>query len=269
MLVVCAWLLSTCAALVASTTPAHWTPAPNVRFHYQLGQLIKVLPGDLQPASANVTVYGIDGFDTSSTVVAGMVALGLKPVCYFSAGSGENWRPDYKQIPAAALGNNLDGWPGEVWLDIRSDAVRAVMAKRIQMCKDKGFVAIDPDNVDGYTNDSGFPLTYADQKSFLLFLASTAHSLGLAIGLKNDLDQIPDLVSQFDFAVNEQCWQYQECDKYKPFVNASKPVFNIEYTGTKTNFLTKVCPKAIALGIQSVKCGLDLKKTPRIPCPGA
>ena len=77
------------------------------------------------------------------------------------------------------------------------------LPQRIQMCKDKGFVAIDPDNVDGYTNDSGFDLTAAEQLAYNRWLAATAHGMGLAAGLKNDLDQIPDLVGDFDFFVNE------------------------------------------------------------------
>ena len=50
-----------------------------------------------------------------------------------------------------------------------------------------------------------------------------------------------------------RCWYYQDCGLYQPFLNAKKPVWNIEYAGTNTNFLTKTCPKAIALGIQSIK----------------
>ena len=96
--------------------------------------------------------------------------------------------------------------------------VRAIMASRIQMCKSKGFVAVDADNVDGYENPTGatqsnllgllltnylptenqmtgFPLTSSDQLSYNTFLAQTAHALGLAAGLKNDIDQITDLVS--------------------------------------------------------------------------
>jgi len=38
------------------------------------------------------------------------------------------------------------------------------------------------------------------------------------------IEQIPDLVDVFDFAVNEQCVKYDECDVYAPFVRAGKPV---------------------------------------------
>jgi hypothetical protein len=86
------------------------------------------------------------------------------------------------------------------------------------MCKDKGFLAIDPDNTDGYQTATGFPLTAADTRSFLTNLSDTARAKGLAIGLKNTVDLIDaSLTALFDFAVNEECYNYQECDKYGPF----------------------------------------------------
>lgn len=87
--------------------------------------------------------------------------------------------------------------------------------QRIQACKAKGFVAVDPDNVDGYTNDPGFPLTADDQLDYNKFLAATAHSLDLSVGLKNDVGQLAELVDHFDFAVNEQCHVYSECRGYQ------------------------------------------------------
>jgi hypothetical protein len=73
----------------------------------------------------------------------------------------------------------------------------------MQMCKDKGFLAVDADNVDAYINDNGVGVTADDQLAYNSWLANTAHGLGLAIGLKNDLDHVPQLVGLFDFFVNE------------------------------------------------------------------
>ncbi len=77
------------------------------------------------------------------------------------------------------------------------------MAARFDMCRDKGFDAVEADLVDGYARDSGFPLTAADQLTYNRMLADLAHERGLSIGLKNDLDQVADLVDHFDFAINE------------------------------------------------------------------
>lgn len=60
------------------------------------------------------------------------------------------------------------------------------------------------------------------QTSCTLSLFTEAHSRGLSVGLKNDVDQIHSLVSHFDWALNEECVQYNECNKYQPFFDAGK-----------------------------------------------
>eukprot|EP00798_Chlamydomonas_sp_ICE-L_P031493 gene31493-6680_t len=259
-----ALLASLSLLLLPSPALSRWDPSPGDNFYYQLGRLIKKIPRDLQPASAQVKAYVVDGFDTKASVVAQMLEEGLYPVCYFSAGSSENWRSDFEEFPKSALGKNLDGWAGEKWLDHRNTEIRQIMKQRMEMCKEKGFPAVHPDNVDGYTNPTGFPLTAEDQLDYNRFLAATAHSLDLSIGLKNDVGQLAELVGDFDFAVNEQCWQYNECQGYELFVQAGKAVWNIEYNMG----LNKVCPKAAALGIKTVKQRLNLDKW-RKPCPNA
>jgi hypothetical protein len=184
-------------------------------------------------------------------------AAGRKVICYFSAGSYEDWRSDAKQFPAAALGNALDGWPGENWLDTRSAAVRTIMQARMDLAVSKGCDAVDPDNVDGYTNNPGFPLTAATQLDYNTFLATAAHARGLAIGLKNDLDQVKSLVGSYDFSINEQCQQYKECDLLKPFVSANKPVFEIEYSGSTST----ICATANANNFDAVIKTLALDAT--------
>jgi len=103
------------------------------------------------------------------------------------------------------------------------------MAKRMDMCRSKGFDAVEPDLLDGYTNKTGFPLTAAHQLAYNRMIADLAHDRGLAVGLKNDLEQIPQLVGDFDFAVNEQCAEFSECASLTPFVKARKAVFHVEY----------------------------------------
>ena len=125
------------------------------------------------------------------------------PICYISAGTWENWRPDAGQFLSSDKGRAVSGWVGEKWLNIKSDNVKNIMAARMQMCKSKGFLAIDADNVDGYSNSNGLGLTAADQLAYNTWLASTAHGLGLSIGLKNDLGQITQLAGYFDFFLNE------------------------------------------------------------------
>src|SRR5215212_5843042 len=107
------------------------------------------------------------------------------------------------------------------------------MAKRMDMCAAKGFDAVDPDNVDGYTQKTGFKITAADQLDYNRMLARMAHGRGLLVGLKNDTDQVRALVSNFDFSVVESCFRYTECGRYSPFVEVGKAGMAIAYSTKK------------------------------------
>ncbi|MFK4102821.1 endo alpha-1,4 polygalactosaminidase [Streptomyces sp. NPDC019531] len=224
-------LLLTLLLLVAgcSTTPdsdsgpgaSRWQPRPGVAWQWQLTGRIDT--------SVDVPVYDIDGFDQSKAVVSALHREGRKVICYLSTGAWEDWRPDADKFPKSVIGRG-NGWDGERWLDIRrTDVLEPLMAARFDMCREKGFDAVEPDNMDGYRNRTGFRLTAADQLRYNRLIAKLAHARGMSVGLKNDLDQIPQLVDDFDFAVNEQCAQYDECGDMEPFVKADKAVFHVEY----------------------------------------
>ena len=224
-----------------------WKPALNTSWQWQLTGL----PVD---QSVNVTMYDIDLFDNAASVVSSLHAQGRKVVCYFSAGSYENWRPDASSFPAAVKGKS-NGWPGENWLDIRNLTVLGpIMRARLDLCKQKGFDSVEPDNIDGYTNSTGFPLTAADQITYNKFLATEAHNRGLSIALKNDVDQINDLLPYFDWALNEECFSYNECSGYSAFINAGKAVMQVEYDMATSKF----CPQANSMNFNSLLKDLDL-----------
>ena len=207
-------------------------------------------------------MYDIDLFDNDSDAVEELHARGHKVVCYVNAGGWEDWRPDATSFPEEVIGANLDDWEGERWLDIRRiDVLGPIMEARINSCKAKGFDGIEPDNVDGFLNNTGFPLTYEDQLRYNIWLANTAHELGLSIGLKNDMEQIPELLRYFDWALNEQCFEYQECETLLPFIQAGKPVFNVEYALDTNDF----CSQARAFNFNSIRKNLDLDAW-REPC---
>lgn len=218
----------------------------------------------------NATVYDIDLFDNTAATIAQLKAAGRRVVCYFSAGSAEDWRSDYAQFITADKGKGLDGWPGEYWVDTRSATVRAVMTARLDLAKSKGCDAVEPDNVDGYTNKSGLPLTAATQLDYNQFLATQAHARGLGIGLKNDVDQIAALQPSFDFAVNEQCNEYSECGGYSAFTSNNKPVFNAEYASkyvkNTSGARDKLCTASRAANIRTLVLPLDLDGSFRYSC---
>ena len=225
---------------------AAWVPKVGETWQIQFSGTIDT--------SVSAAVYDIDGYDNSSAVVASLHAKGRHVLCYTDTGTWENWRPDANQFPASVLGAG-NGWAGEQWLDIRQlRTLGPIMAARFDACKAKGFDGIDPDNMDGYTYSTGFPLSSADQIAYNKMLAGLAHDRGLAIGLKNDLDQVPALVGSFDFAVNEQCYQYDECDTLKPFISAGKPVFHLEYSAQTSVF----CPVTTGLKFSTIRKKLSL-----------
>lgn len=92
-------------------------------------------------------VWDIDLFDNPASTIKGLKAAGKTVICYFSAGTGEDWRDDYKDFPAADLGKVLPEWPNEKWIRTGSQKIRSIMAKRIKLAGDKGCDAIDPDNM--------------------------------------------------------------------------------------------------------------------------
>ncbi|KAH7239536.1 glycoside hydrolase superfamily [Fusarium tricinctum] len=177
----------------------------------------------------DVEIFDLDLYDNDASTFTALKKLGKKVICYFSAGSYENWRDDKEYFHEADLGKPLDGWPGERWLNVSSPNVRSIMKKRIEMAAKKGCDAIDPDNVDGFQNNNGLKLTQNDTVNFVKFLSETAASFNMSTGLKNAGSVISEVISDVHFSVNEQCVEYSECDTFAPFIDRGKPVFHIEY----------------------------------------
>ncbi len=268
------------AALVAfvawgvGTRPAlstgRWKPTVGLRWQYQLQGTVDAgicaVPFSggpcVHPDVFDIDLYANDGVTPNRTAVARIHARGAHAVCYIDAGTWENWRPDANRYPVRVLGRP-NGWPGERWLDIRATKVLLrILAARVQKCVQAGFDGVDFDNVDGYVNHTGFPLTAAEQLTFDRDLAALAHRHGLAVGLKNDLDQEASLRSAFDFAVNEQCFAFGECAAYDAWTRSAKPVLEIEYTGDQRQY----CTSADRNRRDAVHKQLALYATPWQPC---
>lgn len=192
-------------------------------------------------------------------IIGELHSKGRKVICYISVGSWEDWRPDKDHFPAEVLGKEYEGWAGEKWLDIRRmDLLAPILLARLDLCQAKGFDAVEPDNMEVWTNDTGFPLTYDDQLKFALWLADEAHKRRLAIGQKNASDQVKDLVNVYDFAITEDYFYYNEVDAMIPYIEANKPVFAAEYTDLPGDF-AKFCEQAKQLNFSAIlkRRGLD------------
>jgi hypothetical protein len=178
-----------------------------------------------------IDLYAADGTTLNSAAVSAIHAGGGHAVCYVSAGSWEDWRPDAGAYPANVLGAS-NGWPGERWVDIRrTDILGPILDARVAKCKTAGFDAVDFDNVDGYTNTTGFPLSASQQLTF-------------------------------NRMINEQCAQFKECWFNDDWTAAGKAVVEVEYTGNKKKF----CLDAQAHDRDAMKKAKKLLAKPWTPC---
>ncbi|MEW6717549.1 MAG: endo alpha-1,4 polygalactosaminidase [Chloroflexota bacterium] len=229
-------------------------------------QRYKLLADSSTGSLFEADVYDLDLFDTDASMVAALQAQGYRVICYISVGSWEDWRPDAGQFPPEVIGNDYEGWPGEKWLDIRSlEKLAPILRARLDLCAAKGFDAVEPDNMDGFTNDTGFPLTAADQLRFNIWLAEEAHQRGLSIGLKNDPDQAAELEPYFDWALTEDCFADGWCEQMLPFIEAGKAVLAAEYTDTGVS-LGEICPLAAQMQFSVILKNRDLDAY-RATCP--
>jgi hypothetical protein len=213
---------------------------------------------------------------------------GARVIGYIDAGTAETWRPDFPEMQAfdqscdgCLFGNPLSNFPDEYWLNINNDTkgidpntgnsettrrfVLDEMLARLKEAKLIGVDAIEFDDVDAYQSDSGLSISAAAQMQYNATLANLAHRVGFSVGLKNDLSQASELQPYFDFAINEQCWQYSECGALKPWPSQyDKAVFNVEYGLQPSSF----CPKADSprFDFNSIRKSDDLFDLPYVPC---
>lgn len=232
-----------------------WQPGPETSWHWQLEGTLDL--------SHDVDVYDLDLFDTPTATIAELQSQGRRVVCYYSSGSWEEWRPDAALFAAEAIGDPLSGWPDERWLDVTHPTVRTAMAARLDLAVAKGCDGVEPDNIDGWDNDGGVEMTFEEQLAYNRWTAEEAHRRGLAVGLKNAIGQVPTLMQHYDFAVNEECWEWDECVELVPFIAAGKPVFHVEYDDA---FLSEGCAWATSNRFQSLVLPLDLDGSFRQTC---
>lgn len=252
-------LASLAALLLCGPATARWLPAPTTApWQWQLQGKIDT--------GVEASVYDVDGFETSASVVRRLHRQGRRAVCYLDVGSWESYRPDAGQFPRSVIGRRYEGFPDEHWLDIRRFHLFAKpLRHRFDICARKGFDALEPDNLSGWENKTGFPIGAAAQLRFNRWVAREAHRRGMAVALKNDGRQVGELLRAFDFAIVEQCFQYDECGLYEPFVRTGKAVFEAEYELESG----KYCETAAALDFSAIGKSYDLFARPWRPCPVA
>jgi hypothetical protein len=201
----------------------------------------------------------------NEAAVAAIHAAGKRAICYVQAGTAERFRPDYPLFVAfdEACGGCLLGkpfsrvFPDEYWAN-PSDAQgqRAFLLERVgarvAACAAAGFDGVELDVVDAWAQGAevtGFEVSYETQLAYDQELANLVHRRGLTVALKNDLGQLEALLPYFDYAVNEQCFEFGECVGYAAWIAAGKPVFQVEYRLPRRRF----CAAANAAGFGAIK----------------
>jgi Glycoside-hydrolase family GH114 len=292
-----------CAAPVACKGHGCWMPATDARWQYQLQAARDKAGNCLYPATGGInvgisgapftggaavkpTVFDIDfqtdGACTGGTItqenaaaVSAIHAAGGRAICYIDAGGAESFRPDFPAYQSfndacggCLFGKPIGGFRNEFWLNINDDQgqrtfILSRIAARLDRCVADGFDGVEMDVVDAFSNRTGLTITPDTQLLFNTALANLAHSKGLTVALKNDVEQVPDLAPYFDYAINEQCQQYSECGNYTTyFASAGKAVFQVEYKLKTSNF----CPPANTANRNAIMKTFDLFDTPWIPC---
>ncbi|AUG81957.1 hypothetical protein CFP65_7376 [Kitasatospora sp. MMS16-BH015] len=196
-------------------------PEPGISFDYQIGGAYPPPPG--------VRAVSRDR--------AAQPAPGLYNICYVNAFQAQPDATDWWQAHHPDLllrsGDALvldQGWH-EALFDVSTAAKRerlaGIVGEWIDGCAAAGFQAVEADNLDSHERSDGH-LSAEDDLAFGTLLVDRAHAHGLAIGQKN----AAGLARQgrglgFDFAVAEECGQYEECGAYAEAYEDR--VFVIEY----------------------------------------
>jgi len=240
------------SAARAGTGGSYWQPEAGLSWQWELSTSVTTV--------LDVSVYDID-WESDASIVETLHAAGKKVICYVSVGSWEDFRPDAGDFPDSVIGNDYDGWPGEKYLDIRSEEVRALMAARFDICQEKRFDALEPDNMDVFElgSDAGFPLTRADGIDYAEWLAVAAHERGMGIGQKNASSLTATLEPMYDWALTESCYSDGDwCGDVEPYASADKPVFMCEYEAGSFN---DACGAWQSRGFSPILKTMDLDET--------
>jgi hypothetical protein len=292
-------------------------PSGQTQWYWEIGPGAPGLAGlpsttGRYPAPGSAGIWDTDLFQDSNTagasiptgvspVVRALHASGKYSICYIEAGAYQTGFPDASNFAAADYGSKaqqyrMRGYGNEWWFNLTGfrhyvsgrDStltgaavnIASGLNRRINWCALEGQDAIEPDDLDGYTNrgdtgvrGGGWRLTRADSAGFERWLAHAAHARGLAIFQKNDGANAAANAATFDGMIIEECNYYRDpCSgrggDVTPYLHAGKPVLNAEYVedGETSG---KFCSADVAAGITGALFNVDLNGKTYVPCaPG-
>lgn len=225
-----------------AAVPGPYVPAGNAGWFAQLDGA-----ADL---TQNVDLFYLDPDQNEPGDLTTLHAQGKHVLCYLSGGSLEAFRSDAGDFPESVLGNTLASYPNERWLDVRSDAVRTLMARRVAALAALGCDGIPPSSLAVHAADTGFELTLNDALDYARFLAERIHAAGMSAGLTGSVALTQELWPTFDFGLAIGCLAGSGCSEYTPFVRAKKPVLYVAL-GDRQSALEQ-CKSAQMLGFEAL-----------------
>lgn len=175
---------------------------------------------------------------------------GAYSICYingFQSQPGEQWPTELLLRDSAGDAVIDPNWPDETLLDIRSEGNRQAIAEQLTPaivgCADRGFEAVEFDNLDSYSRCEGL-LERADAIAMATLLVQAGHENGLAVAQKNSAELLGQAASAigFDFVIVEECDQFEECADFTDFYGDA--VIDIEYTDDLRRPFADVCADA-------------------------
>lgn len=243
--------------LTISSDAAMLAPAAHASWQIQLEGVLDT--------SFDVAVYDIDFQNETSETIDGLHAAGRYVACYLSAGAYEPWRDDAASFPSTAIGNPLDGNPGESWLDIRDTTVQSLMLARVSAAAAAGCDAVDLANLSDRGEDSGFPtLTSSDRESYARTLAQAVVNQSMSPGLDGADLLVSDLWPYFDWGLAVDCFATDGCRAWTPMLTAGKTVFLMEFGDSAT--AQALCSAMTQAGFDALIKNSNLDAY-RVACP--
>ena len=182
--------------------------------------------GDINTSYA-ADLYRVDLFESSIAFIDKLHHKERRVICQFAIGKYTSSVADAKNFPLTDLGKPLDDSSDEFWIDIRSEDIKKIMQGRLKLATHKNCDGVQFDYVEIYKNDTGFPISLTNQKSYNDFLIDQAHQHGLGVGVKNNAGQV---ITNFDIIANGQYQMGVGANINIGNINIGKLVTDTEYS---------------------------------------
>lgn len=229
----------------APNTPAGpYVPPADARWFAQLDGSVDF--------SQDFELFYVDALNVDAAELSALHTQGKHFLCYLSAGTLESFRDDAGDFPDSVIGNELSGYPNERWLDVRSDSVRSLMARRVQALAALGCDGVPPSSLAVQAADTGFDLSLGDALDYARWLAERIHAAGMSAGLTGPSELTQELWPTFDFGLAIGCVVGSGCSEYAPLRQAKKSVLHVELGEPVDQDAPELCKSAQMLGFDAL-----------------